>query len=330
MWVCAAGWGSAAWAQDLHFSQFYHHPLQLNPALAGVFGGHQRITAAYRNQWMSVPVPYLTFSGGYDQKINFPGLKTGAFGLGVLFNYDRAGDANLSWAQLGLSLSYTQKLAESLFLTAGAQVQGGQRAFDPQRLYFDEQYNGDTFDPTLPNYESFLRTSTVYLDYSAGINGLFQSPLSRTQAQAGLAYRHINRPSISFFGVSNIRLMPLTTAYITGAVQVAEPLDWTLAVMGQFQGAAREWVMASGVRYHLKQEQGRAIAVGLAGAYRWGDAVIPSVELYVHNWRLGLSYDVNTSPFRVATLRSGGPEVTLQYILYKVQPPDTFKACPIF
>ncbi len=39
--------------QDINFSQFYELPLLRNPALAGIFNGNVRFTAAYRNQWES-------------------------------------------------------------------------------------------------------------------------------------------------------------------------------------------------------------------------------------------------------------------------------------
>lgn len=317
-------------AQDLHFSQFYHNPLNLNPALTGVFAGDQRFAGAYRSQWASVPIPYLTFSASYDQKFTLPGMRNGRFGGGLLFNYDRAGDAGLNWMQIGLNLSYTQKLSDNLFLTAGAQAQAGQRAFSPQQLYFDEQFNGDIFDPGLPNFESFIQTAASYLDFSAGINGLYQSSESRSAVHVGAAYRHINRPGIHFYSNSSLRLAPLASTYLIAALQVAPAVDWTFASAAQFQGPYREFVSGTGVRYFLAQEPGRSLALGAGAAYRLNDALIAHFELFVQNWRFGLSYDINTSPFRVATVRNGGPEITLQYIIHKVQAPEIFKACPIF
>jgi len=44
-------------AQDIHFSQYGNSPLNLNPGLAGVFGGDLRFVGNYRKQWLTVPVP---------------------------------------------------------------------------------------------------------------------------------------------------------------------------------------------------------------------------------------------------------------------------------
>ena len=65
-------------------------------------------------------------------------------------------------------------------------------------------------------------------------------------------------------------------------------------------------------------------------SYRAGDAMIAHFEVFYLNWHFGLSYDINTSAFSAACNRNGGPELSLRYIITKVRPPDTFKACPIF
>ncbi len=74
-------------AQDIHFSQFGNAPINLSPGLNGVFGGDLRFVGNYRNQWRSVPVPYLTFSGTLDNKFYFQkGRYDRYFSGGVLIN----------------------------------------------------------------------------------------------------------------------------------------------------------------------------------------------------------------------------------------------------
>ena len=64
--------------QDINFSQFYELPMLRNPALAGIFNGNVRFTAAYRNQWESVTTPYRTMALGGEVKF-FKGLAPGDF-----------------------------------------------------------------------------------------------------------------------------------------------------------------------------------------------------------------------------------------------------------
>jgi len=40
-------------AQDPHFSQYYFTPLEVNPALTGIFEGKYRASMSYRDQWSS-------------------------------------------------------------------------------------------------------------------------------------------------------------------------------------------------------------------------------------------------------------------------------------
>ena len=52
-----------AYAQGMHFSQYYNAPLLINPANTALMSDHDyRMGANYRSQWTKVPVPYKTFS----------------------------------------------------------------------------------------------------------------------------------------------------------------------------------------------------------------------------------------------------------------------------
>ena len=322
--------GLKAKTQDIHFSQFHNAPLNLSPALTGVFIGNQRFVANYRNQWSSVPVPYTTVSLSYDQKFTIPGLKNGLVGGGLLFNYDVAGDADLSWTQIGLNLAYSHKMAEEHFLTAGFQIQNGQRAFQPQLLTFDDQFNGDIFDPSQNTTETFTNTSKGFVSFSTGLNWFFKDLDSRTRITGGASYFYLNAPNVSFFEGSAVNLAPLGNLYGIADLEIQDQFDLQIRALAQVQGSYQELVIGAGLKYHLRQEAGNELAIALGAAFRRSDAVIAQVEFFYKNWLLGISYDINTSPFKVATQRNGGPEIALQYLIFKVEPPETFKACPIF
>ena len=100
--------------------------------------------------------------------------------------------------------------------------------------------------------------------------------------------------------------------------------------IAQFQGSYKEIVIGAGPKFYLNQDRGKNFAVGLYGMYRFRDAIAPALHLYINELQLGISYDVNTSPFHVVSDRKGGPEVSLIYILSKVKPLSQFKACPIY
>lgn len=317
-------------AQDIHFSQFYHNPLYLNPANTGVFSGDQRFSAVYRNQWADVPVPYMTLVGSYDEKLYTPRLQNGLLAWGLSFVRDEAGDGNLSWTMLQGTLSYIQQLADEWYLSGGFSITGGQRAFEPDKLFFGDQFNGDIFDPDLSTGEGFDQTAAAFFNIGTGVNLYFQSLDSRSSAYLGLAGGNLNRPNLSFFNQREVRLPMRIGAHGLGLLQLNE--DWDAGLQAQWlkQGPYEEIVASAFAKLHLNKQVGQELAVRLGGGYRLGDAFLIEMGAYYLNWRLVISYDINTSPFRVATNGRGGPEISLRHIITRVKPPDEFKSCPIF
>ena len=57
-------------AQDMQFSQFYASPMNLNPAMTGVFEGDFRAVVNYREQYNSILDihPFRTISAGFEKR----------------------------------------------------------------------------------------------------------------------------------------------------------------------------------------------------------------------------------------------------------------------
>ncbi len=335
-------WG--LWGQDFHYSQFYHAPLHLNPALTGIFGGDSRVTANYRSQWTSVPVPYKTFSVLADQKFFLRRHTDGFFGAGLALNHDRAGDSRLTWASVDLSASYTRYLDPQWFLTAGLQLGAVQRSFSLDELRFDEQFDPlpGRYNPDLPIGETFGTFSRPFFDLGAGINLRWQDqqrrPLvdrldKRSSFDLGVGLFHLNRPNQSFVEDADVPLPVRLSLYMRGIVQVSPEVDVVLAFSPQFQQPYQQMTGTAGIRYFLSRQLGKQVAIQLNAGYRFndafGDAFIPSLELYYNTIHAGFSYDINISDFSIATSRRGGPEIYIRYILKKVHPLPEFKICPL-
>ena len=134
--------------QDIHYSQFYNSPLNINPALTGVFNGDVRIIGSVRDQWSQVPVPYTTFSGNYDQKYYTKNRDKGFFGFGAIFNYDQAGDARFNTSQLNLTGSYSYLLNRNNILTGGLLLGFSTEGFDQGAFTWDQYWTGVAVDPS--------------------------------------------------------------------------------------------------------------------------------------------------------------------------------------
>lgn len=337
-------------AQDIHFSQFGNSPLNLSPALTGVFYGDARLNFNYRSQWTQVPVEYQTFSGAYDMKFWHKCNCKSPFAAALLFNYDIEGDSRMSLTQLGLAGSYTQQLAPSHFLTAGLMIGGMQRAFEDDLLRWDIQFDGKTPDFSIPHGEGFSDMSRFMFDLSAGANWHIQVKGAKEETEGcitcedegaipnvrpkfsmnlGAAIFHVNKPETSFFNDSDVKLRSRVSLYAVGAVKLIPKLDLVFKSSAQFQGVYREALLGLGGRFYVKDDPNDLLAfqVGLNG--RFGDAIIPQVEIFVKNWQFGFTYDVNTSPFDIATLSNGGPEFSVRYIINRVKTKPV-GICPIY
>jgi len=317
-------------AQDIHYSQFGRSPMNINPALTGLFKGDLRFIGNYRSQWNKVPVNYMTFSGAVEQKFINSNMKNSLFSAGLSLNHDEAGDLKLSNTGVNLSGSFTRRLSEKHYLTAGIQFGGSQRRFDISALRVDNQYNGDTFNGNLSTGESFENSSVFYADLSGGINYRFQNMENRMKLDFGGAIYHANTPNRSFIKGSENKLAHRISLYGMTTFGLGERFDIGLQAIGQFQGPYQEVLIGGIGKIHLNQKRDEELAFSLGLAHRLGDAWVPSVTVDYRMWSAGLSYDVNSSPFNIASYRRGGPELSIMYIFSKVRPPKEFEICPLF
>ena len=325
-------------AQDIHYSQFYNTPLQLNPALTGISDGDMRFLANYRAQWYDVPITYRTAYAAFESKIAPKEGRTNFFSLGGIFNYDHAGDSKMGTLQLAVSGSYTHRIAKNHFLTAGLQGAINQRSFKTADLRFDDQLDESTKIITLnTTSEDLSNTSVFYADFGGGLNYHYQPRKGRTRLDIGGALFHINEPKKNFFEEEDATLPQKWSVYGLGVLQLAKKFDLVFSAMGQYQDAYTEHVIAGAGRIHLDTRKTRELALQFGLGYRWnaegfgtGDALIPAAQLHHKAWIFGLSYDINVSDFNVATGNLGGPEFSLIYVFRKVPAADFCPTCPVY
>lgn len=326
-------------SQDIHFSQFGNSPVNLNPGLAGVFGGDMRVATVYRDQHRSIPVPYTTAGITWENKIY---LQKGHYSrfltAGLLFNYDRQGSIRLTSMHFGVPVALTLPTFKNQFLTLGVTPTFGQRAFNTNSLSFDAQWNDCVYDPNAPFREDqlFQNNKLTYFDLNAGVNYRIQSAKKRHRFDVGGSGFHLNRPRHDFWtaGVNDegqVRLRQRWSLYGLGVVQVANNLDLIANGLYRVQGSYKEIVYGGGLRFHLDRRPYRELAIQIGANYRerYGDAIIPQAEVHYRTWTLGFTYDVNMfSDIYTLTGRRAGPEVSLIYRLYKLKS-AAFKSCPI-
>ncbi|MEL7161858.1 MAG: PorP/SprF family type IX secretion system membrane protein [Bacteroidota bacterium] len=331
-------------AQDFHYSQFYHAPLHLNPALTGVFRGDIRFMGNYKSQWTDVPVDYKTVTLAVDKKFLKSIDEDGFFSGGAAFNYDRAGDSRLTWANLDLNLSYTRVITPQIILSGGVKGALIQRSFRQGDLRFDNQFDEarGVVDLTRPSGEAFDTEGKVFPDFGAGLNLRLMAKQNsqlvdrndrRTQLDLGVALHHLFGPDQAFYDDVKVPLERRLSPYAIGTLQVLPIVDVVAGITYQNQGPYYdEFVAMLAGRVWAKNSLSKQISF-MAGMGLRRDAIQdsywPTFEVTYNNWRVGLNYDFNVSQFDIATENRGGMELSVRYIIRKVRDLPQFKVCPL-
>ncbi|MEZ5014617.1 MAG: PorP/SprF family type IX secretion system membrane protein [Chitinophagales bacterium] len=322
--VCAL----VASAQDIHFSQFFAAPLQINPANTGNFNGIVRIGGNYRDQWSSFTVPYRTFNVYTDAAIQ-PKKAVNRFGLGISAYNDQAGDGDLTTTKANLSAAYHIGYTDHTYFRMAFGLSGGivQKKVNINKLVFDSQWNDFTFDPDLPNNEPDVIETIQYADVAAGTMMTF-TPNEGERYAFGFSASHINTPNETFFNADNKVGIRYT---LTGAGQFATA--GIANIQPQFfvstQDNALEIIAGTNVSFLMNMEESTSKAVFIGAWYRHTDAVWMVGGAQLDNLTFSFSYDFNISPLRTASRSFGGLELAVVYIFNNKEKLDPLK-CPAY
>ena len=302
-------------AQSIHFSQYYNAPMLLNPANTALMPDNDyRLGLNYRNQWAAIPVPYNTFSafgdfkvGGNTNNVNHNNW----LGLGVAIFDDKAGDGNLSLLQVQGDVAYHLMLSSHTMLSLGLSGAYVQRSVNYDKLTFDTQWDGFTFNSQLPNGEKVGVIKTNYYTVGSGINFAW-FPNENVYIKLGGGVANINQPTETFYNSKNtLDYRPtgnLDMVFKTGPVLIINP-----SVYYTTQSGASELLAGSLFRTALTDDKRSMIQLILGGFYRLGDAAIGVVGVQVSRWQFMASYDFTMSALAPYNGSYGALEFSLIY-----------------
>ncbi len=315
-------------AQDIHFSQFYMSPLNLNPALTGVMNCNIRVAANYRNQWASVlkSNAYNTYSVSYDQRI--PVGRYDFFGVGGTFWGDKAGEAEFATVTGKLSASYSKRMGggrnEAHYLVIGAEGGVAQRSLDFLKLRWGSQHDGlGGFDEMAGSGELDLNNDNfIFADLAAGL--LWFSVFDANNSfYIGGSFHHLNRANQSFYDNAEDFLYSRFTVHAGGEFEISRRVGLVPGIIAMFQGPSFQLNSGTSLKFNLGS--GR---VGSQQAFHLGtwvrisnriesgvltDAVILQTRFDYNQFSLGFSYDVNVSALKPASNNNGAFEFALIY-----------------
>ena len=320
----------ASIAQDARFAQFYKAPQRLNPALTGVFDGQFRFNANYRDQWSSIlgNNPFRTIHAGADFKV--PSFGNDFFGLGFNALMDQAGNGLFRQFRSYLSGAYAKQVAgtgysnQSQYLIAGAQIGLGQNTLAWNRLWFSDQFNEDVGAPDINSQtgetwsDQDQGNSPLFLDLNAGL--LWYATWKKNSSiYLGAVLHHLNNPNISFIDTDE-QLDLRWVVHAGGQLPLNTNISLLPGAIYQYQGTRSSVSFGANVRFSNNDINELAVRAGFwphfssksdGGIHlnEWTTAFVLEWE----KWDFGLSYGINASALKLASLARGAFELSMMY-----------------
>ena len=308
---------SESFCQDIHFSQFFYSPLNLNPAYTGFFIGKYRLSTIYRNQWKLAAggQPYVTYSASFDQTIFDTKMKNrDAMGVGLNVYNDMAGLSSLTTTGAYVSFAFHKDLTGDGNNNIGLGIQGGmtQIGFDRSKLRFGDEVVEDVVAGS--GRETFSSTQLRYIDVVAGAIWNVM-PYSWLNMYLGVSTFHLTRPQVNFndFGNKNY-LSPRTSVQLGSAITLNKQVDILPVFLYMRQDASNQLNLGGAFRYSYES----GIRLRLGNWYRYwrnADAMIFMGGIDYYNLTVSMAYDVNASVLKQTSKSQGGYEFALIYIL---------------
>ncbi len=324
-------------AQDFHLSQYDAAPLNLNPAMTGLFEGYYRIHAHYRTQWKQIASnPFQTFAASYDMP-----LDKWAVG-GQIMDYT-AGSGNYNVFSFTGSGSYDlvlDKDNEYHHISLGLQAGIIQKSIQFSKLTWDAQYttaNGGYFDPTISSGESFPDQSLLMPDVNAGLVYYYAKDASRVNPFIGFSANHLTMPKETFYAQNN-KLPIRWTVHGGTRFSINEKFQLLPKFLIMHQTNAREFTASIHGHYYMKDND---VYLIFGPTFRISGPITPKTNFYSAEddaaiMELGLkmgpfvyrvSYDINTSTLNPYTDNRGGLEISVTYIGQRGKP-ERVRNCP--
>lgn len=296
--VCVL-WGGRCVTQDVHFSQPKNVPLALNPAQAGFYdGADYRSGFQHRLQHTPSGSAYHTYMLWADMVSRSQTYDRGWMGFGVYGLYDNTVLRAISKYQFSLVGSYHHILSPKTMLSVGLQANYIHRILDYSQLVFGDQFNGLTFDRSVPTQDVLFQPSLQYLSVYPSAQ-LTHSLNTSTQITVGAGIENVNMPKTLFFTVGNKisntdpnRQVTVPLRY-NANIEISRWVSHDIAVhvwsyMVYFQ---RAYQGLSGVYLDHTISGNRDLRLRSGLGYRVNSSVIGFLGLQNRVFRLGMSYD---------------------------------------
>lgn len=319
--LCISKWSSS---QDVHFTQWWMNNGFVQPA--SINAGHNfLLQSGLKSQWNGVSgVPFQL------QQIHLSSLIEQVQGLTILGSVlrDKSGDG--SWIQnkwnLGAAYEWSSDSAKVKWNSA-LQLRRGNNTWDNDAWKFSDDWNGLFYEEGLGQRERFLPSSawgwslssvaqlqlSPFIQTTLGINHF--SPMRYQFKDGSNSFQWSSQQMFSFQMFLSRNVIHPVKVYSLFHQQKAQSAWLAFAEWGSVLDG-RAWLNTT---------------LWLGGGWRWNDALGLGAGCSWGGHLLRLTYDINVSPFSIATEYRGGWEIQYQFQLKKPKRSiNTKTICPAF
>lgn len=299
-------------SQDMHFSEFYASPVNLNPALTGLFDGKFRIALIYRDQYRSVTVPYQTVGVSAEgRKKHFLGTGNN-LGYGILINRDVAGDGKFGITQLNIPIASHYPISKYFIFSYGGSLTLQNNTLDMEALRFPSQFNGFQYVDDLPIGENNIDNSDLIGLLNAGTNLRFNKE-NRLGFGAGFSIFNINSPTFSFLENNyDLPVRLLMHSYLK--IPLFTGMDLIPSAKLQSQRELREYQIGAQAFNYIQGYTIQWINYGAWMRTKDRDAIILNIGFKYYDFIFGFNYDINLSTLTTASNGHGAFEFSITFV----------------
>jgi len=337
-----------SFAQDFHYTQYFHSPLGVNPALAGGFNGSYRINGLVRDQYRgSADKAFTGFSLNVDAPIIRGLRKQDWVGIGLRMEQATAGSAGQKLNFYGLGAAYHLSLDKKQTQIISLGVQYGTGGYS---------YNGIGLDDSA--FGSFLATKKLSIqaedfkqtgaasggggagtqdaggslnDLTVGVLYNARNPKTRSDLKIGIGVEGILNPnrSANIEGLTGRDNKGIgINAFSSYEFELTRRASLTSGLYYYTNKKASALNINSIMNYKMKPDNELTLHAGLG--MRNVRAGLIYVGASIKDIRVGVAYDLDISSATPASNGHGAFELAVSYLgkIYKKPKPKPIIYCP--
>lgn len=304
-------------AQDPNFSQFFHSPLTISPALAGNGDNKWRAMSTFRNQSLGFGTNYNTKSISVDGKVFQSQESSSYIGLGGLIMQDDALDGayKSNFATLNVAVHLALDRDEIHGLSGGLGYVYNKTNIDFNSLTTGQQLSSGGFNRVLPTGEPGLTNLPGYSSVCAGLTYTFTT--EEMVADLGVAGYRFIRTNQSVYDNGSQMNNPRYNAHFTLGKLVSDKVDFNMNGLYQLQSGISGFIGGGYFGFAHSDDPASPKILNLGTYYRVGDAIIPYLGYVFKDFQFAITYDVRVSSSKPGSISGNVFELSLIYRNYK-------------